>query len=300
HPKWPTDKEWSKLNNTVSGRLIRSVPLVHRAPLYGALSDGGEGNYAVVFSLTTKAHSYGPTAGASIVFANTDNNKYWTAIGAFHKRLLYLNTIPGFATFWGLDNQAFALSVATLRGGGQSKMTTAWDSFIKELQDLGVSLISYHTTVHQTFYDHYQHYDFPPEIYASNNTIGGRLIPPSTVENKLPNLLNAFPWRDALYTLDVGIGFDADASTSELREAQAKVNSWQALFEPLTPGGGADMNEATFDAPNWKRDNFGVNYDRLLEVKKKYDPNFALWQHASVGADVYWEVASDGRLCRVS
>ena len=59
------------------------------------------------------------------------------------------------------------------------------------------------------------------------------------------------------------------------------------------------MNEATYDDSDWKADYFGENYDTLLKIKRKYDPSFALWQHTSVGADVYWKVANDGRLCRV-
>ena len=107
-------------------------------------------------------------------------------------------------------------------------------------------------------------------------------------------------WRDALYTLNVAIGFDADASSAELQQAQAKVNTWQALFEPLTPGGGAYMNEGTFDNPSWKGDYFGLNCDRLLEIKRRYAPDFALWQHNPFGADVYWEVADDESFCRVA
>ncbi|KAL8724285.1 MAG: hypothetical protein Q9166_008032 [cf. Caloplaca sp. 2 TL-2023] len=320
---------------TVDGQHLVASPSQH-SDLYWALSGGGGGTYAVVLSLTTKAHPDSPTAGASLAFTNTDADKYWAAVGAFNTHLLNLTNIPGFATSWGFDNQAFSLHVATLPGGSQSNMTAAWDPFIQELKNMNVSLSLYNTTQHSTFYDHYEHYDFPPEIYATNSTIGGRLIPFSTVQNNLPQLIDvyrkivtddSFPrkhisaisinvthdrvgntpssnavlpaWRDALFTLNLAIGFAADASSAELQAVQAKVNEWQALFDPLTPGGGAYMNEATFDNPNWKRDYFGGNYERLLEVKRKWDPEFALWQHTSVGADVYWEVAGDGRLCRV-
>ena len=216
-------------------------------------------------------------------------------------------------------------------------MTAAWEPFLQELKGLDVPLTSFNTTEHSNFYDHYKHYTFPPEVYQTNNSLGGRLIPPSTVQNDLIGLINAFreivtdpkfttnrisaiglnvshervgnapgsnsvlpAWRDALYTLNVGIVFPADTSPAELKTIQAKVNTWQALFTPLTPGGGAYMNEATYDNPDWKADYFGENYNELLKIKRKYDPNFALWQHTSVGADVYWEVANDGRLCLVS
>ncbi len=320
---------------TVDGKHLVASP-TQNSDLYWALSGGGGGNYAVVLSLTTKAFPDGPTAGASLAFVNTDLERYMLAIGAFNKRLLSFNSIPGFATSWGFDNQAFFLNVATLPGGSQAIMRTALDPFIQELTDMNITLALYNTTIHDSFYDHFNHYDFPPEIYATNATIGGRLIPASTVRDNLPDLLDVFrtilldssfprkrisaislnvthdrvgntpssnavlpAWRDALYTLNLAIGFEADASTPELVAVQAKMNEWQDLFEPLTPGGGAYMNEATFDNVNWKQDYFGSNYERLLEIKRKWDPGFMLWQHTSVGSDVFWEVGGDGRLCRV-
>ena len=321
---------------TVDGRHLIASP-TQNSDLYWALSGGGAGNYAVVVSLTTKAHVDGPTAGASLSFANTDADKYWAAVGAFQKHLLVLDSIHGFATSWGLDNQGFELDIATLPGAVQSNMTAAWEPFLQELKELNVSLTSYNTTEYPNFYGHYEHYTFPPEVYETNNSLGGRLIPPSTVQNNLTELIDAFrkivtdatfpvnrisaiglnvthervgnapgsnsvlpAWRDALYTLNFGIVFDPDAPPEELETIQGRVNTWQALFNPLTPGGGGYMNEATFDDPDWKVDYFGENYNRLLGIKRKYNPNFALWQHTSVGADVYWEVAKDGRLYRVS
>lgn len=60
------------------------------------------------------------------------------------------------------------------------------------------------------------------------------------------------------------------------------------------------MNEATFDNPTWKEDYFGENYDTLLAVKTKYDPNSLLWANAAVGSDEtwVWEADADKRLCR--
>ena len=320
---------------TVDGRHITASP-TQNTDLYWALSGGGAGNYAVVLSLTTKAHPDGPTAGASLAFANGDPDTYWAAVGAFQSHLLTLDGISGFATSWGFDNQAFSLDVATLPGGTQSDVETALDPFIGELKSLGQSLTNYSTTMHPNFYTHFQYYVFPPEVYSTNNTLGGRLIPRSTVQTNLPELIDIFrkiaentdfpvnrisgntfnvtrkrvpqdpgwnavlpAWRDALYTMNVGILYSADASSEELRAIQRQVNDWQSLFNPITPGGGAYLNEATFDNPSWKEDYFGQNYDRLLEIKKKYDPEFSLWQHTSVGSDAYWEVAGDGRLCRV-
>lgn len=320
---------------TVDGKHLTASP-AQNPDLYWALSGGGAGNYAVVLSLTTKAHADGRTAGATLSFTNTIPESYWKAVGAFQTHLLKLDTIPGFATSWGFDSRGFSLNVATLTGGSQSDMENALKPFLQDLKNFNVSLASYETTEHTNFYDHIEHYTFPREIYQTNSSLGGRLIQQSTVQNSLPGLLDAFrqivtdthfpanrisgislnvthdrvgntpdsnavlpAWREALYTLNVGIGFTPDASTKELQTVQAKVNEWQGLFNPLTPGGGGYINEATFDDPTWKQDYFGKNYETLLRIKRKYDPQFVLWQHTSVGTDAFWEVSGDGRLCRI-
>ncbi|KAI1424147.1 FAD-binding domain-containing protein [Xylaria sp. FL1777] len=320
---------------TVDGRHLVASP-TENSDLYWALSGGGAGVFAVVLSLTTKAYTDGPTAGASLEFVNTNPAAYWEAVGAFQSHLLALSEIPGFTTSWGLNNQSFSLNVATLPGGLQSDIEKSLEPFIQKVKDLGLSLTSYNTTYHPSFYEHFEYYTFPPYVYSTNNTLSGRLIPRSTVQSRLPELLDAFrkiaensnfpavqisgnsfnatmrrigqtsvrnsvlpAWRDALYTLNIGILYGADVTPEDLRMIQRQANEWQQLFSSITPGGGAYVNEATFDDANWKVDYFGDNYDRLLEIKYKYDPEFALWQHTSVGADAYWEVTSDGRLCRI-
>ncbi|KAK8067554.1 FAD-binding domain-containing protein [Apiospora saccharicola] len=319
---------------TVDGRHLVASP-TQNSDLYWALSGGGGGNYALVLSATVKAHPDGQTAGAALAFANTDPETYWKAVGEFQKHLLYLNTIPGLATSWGFDNRTFSLDSATLTGGTKERISSLLDPFVQKLKQLNMTLLRNDATDHSRFYDQYTKYGFPPEVYSTNNTIGGRLIPPSTVEKNLGGLVGAFrriatdgrwpnrisaislnvtharvgnqpganavlpAWRDALYTLNLGIGFPADTPWPELQAIQAAANEWQALFTPLTPDGGGYMNEATWDNPTWKADYFGANYEKLLQVKRRYDPEFALWQHTSVGADVYWQPDPEGRLCRV-
>ncbi|KAI1799348.1 FAD-binding domain-containing protein [Daldinia bambusicola] len=317
---------------TVDGRHLVASP-TQNSDLYWALSGSGAGVYAVVLSLTTKAYADSQTAGASLAFTNTNSTAYWSAVGAFQSHLLRLDKIPGFTTSWGLDNQSFSLNVATLPGGRQSDIETALRPFVERVEGLGLALATYNTTLYPSFYAHFQHYTFPPEVYSTNNSLGGRLIQRSAVRDRLSELVGIFreiaenkdfptlrisgnsfnvtrgnqteqnsvlyAWREALYTLNVGVVYSPAASIQDLRAAQRRVNEWQQLFARVTPGGGAYVNEATFDNPNWKFDYFGENYDRLLEIKRIYDPEFTLWQHTSVGADAYWEIARDGRLCRV-
>lgn len=55
------------------------------------------------------------------------------------------------------------------------------------------------------------------------------------------------------------------------------------------------LNKADFQDPDWKNNYYGVNYDRLLEIKNKYDPEHLFYALTAVGSD-YWEMQPDGRL----
>jgi hypothetical protein len=48
--------------------------------------------------------------------------------------------------------------------------------------------------------------------------------------------------------------------------------------------------------PGWKQRFYGKNYDKLLEIKQKYDPDMLFWCSPCVGADKM--VVKDGRLCK--
>lgn len=320
---------------TVDDRhLIAS--LTQNPNLYWALSDEEADTYVVILSTTIKTHVDDSIIDAFFSLFNTDSDKYWAVVEAFQKHLLVLNSIFGFAISWGLDNHTFDLNVVTLPDAVKSNMTVAWESFLQEFKRLDVSLISVNTTEHFNFYDHYEHYTFSPEVYQTNNSLRGRLISFSIVQNDLTGLIDAFreividlefttnrisaidlnvshervenasgsnsvlsAWRNALYTLNVNIVFSADASLQKLETIQVKINTWQTLFTSLTLNDEAYMNETTYDDSDWKANYFEENYDTLLKIKRKYDPSFALWQHTSVEADVYWEMTNDERLCRV-
>lgn len=69
-------------------------------------------------------------------------------------------------------------------------------------------------------------------------------------------------------------------------------------LEAVTPGSGAYMNEADFLQPNFQQAFFGEKYERLLDIKKKYDPDMFFYATKAVGSEV-WSVAEDGHMCKV-
>ncbi|KAK4240549.1 hypothetical protein C8A03DRAFT_13153 [Achaetomium macrosporum] len=106
-------------------------------------------------------------------------------------------------------------------------------------------------------------------------------------------------WRDALYFVNMDVYWDPAKPIAELRALERQMVANQDLLRGLTPGSGGYMNEGAFDTAHWRDEYYGPNYERLLAVKRKHDPDFALYGLASVGSD-YWVPQADGRLCRAS
>ncbi|KAF7923210.1 uncharacterized protein EAE98_007915 [Botrytis deweyae] len=319
--------EWEIV--TAAGRHLIVSP-THHADLYWALSGGGGGNFAVVLSAKLRVYNDGPVAGAAFSFKYGNTTAYWTAIGAWLQTLLVLYTIKDLTTVSTITAESFSLNFALLPDVTTTAIIdTALNPFFKKLEDLNVSLDkSYTAEVHVNFAESYNHWVSQAE--TSNTSIGGRNIPRSTVQDNttLPAIISAFhditdeggtifltaanithgnytpnavlpTWRDALFAVAFLKPLAENAKLDAIRDTQTQLNSWQETLRAITPGGGSYMNEATWDNPYWKNDYYGSNYKSLLEVKKKYDPEFLFWANAAVGSDVNWKLNENGALCRI-
>ena len=72
-------------------------------------------------------------------------------------------------------------------------------------------------------------------------------------------------------------------------------------LEEATPGSGTYLNEVDAQwkggPTGWMNELYGVNYDRLLQVKNKYDPKHLFYAYHAVGSE-YWQIDNNGRLCK--
>ncbi|KAF1949395.1 FAD/FMN-containing isoamyl alcohol oxidase-like protein MreA [Byssothecium circinans] len=83
------------------------------------------------------------------------------------------------------------------------------------------------------------------------------------------------------------------------------LGPWRAV-SPESEFGGSYLNEANVVEPNWQESFYGVQYPRLLEIKKKWDPKSVFYATTAVGSED-WEVqdgdqgtqTQNGRLCKV-
>ncbi|RFU26852.1 hypothetical protein B7463_g9487, partial [Scytalidium lignicola] len=87
-------------------------------------------------------------------------------------------------------------------------------------------------------------------------------------------------WRDAMWHV-IHVGeWGKPLAPEDLKDA---TNGFLEMLDPLkklTPGGGAYFNEAHYEEPDWQKTFFGAKYDKLLEVKNRYDPThiFDCWR----------------------
>jgi len=70
------------------------------------------------------------------------------------------------------------------------------------------------------------------------------------------------------------------------------------LFDQLTAENvrSAYLNEGNSKEKNWQQVFYVSSYNKLREVKRKYDPYGILWGRTTVGSEA-WVERGDGRLC---
>ncbi|OLN86654.1 putative FAD-linked oxidoreductase-like protein 8 [Colletotrichum chlorophyti] len=110
-------------------------------------------------------------------------------------------------------------------------------------------------------------------------------------------------WRSAyIHAMSYGTAMD---STVSPQEAIAGAATWleetkERVWREWAPGSGAYMNEGNAMDSNFKEDFYGSSYDRLVEIKRKYDPTDSLFVFSGVGSDEWHYDLNSGKLCRTS
>jgi hypothetical protein len=104
-------------------------------------------------------------------------------------------------------------------------------------------------------------------------------------------------------------GFDTTSYTADLSDEQwksshARLNSYLQKWRDASPGRGAYMNEADVEEPNFQYSFYGRGYDRLLRLKRSWDPWGVFYAVTAVGSDEWFVEGTrglptqQGRLCR--
>jgi FAD/FMN-containing dehydrogenase len=65
----------------------------------------------------------------------------------------------------------------------------------------------------------------------------------------------------------------------------AAVGRAIGIIRDAVPNAGSYVSEASFSDPEWQRRSFGDNYPRLLNIKRRYDPDGLFITHHGVGSE---------------
>ncbi|KAJ7064893.1 FAD-binding domain-containing protein [Mycena amicta] len=92
-------------------------------------------------------------------------------------------------------------------------------------------------------------------------------------------------WRTAIWHAVAEGGWDGAAPLGEEKSAYSGISAAADFLRAITPGSGAYQNEADVHEPNHETSFWGTHYPRLLQIKKKYDPDNLLTCWHCVGYD---------------
>lgn len=326
--------EWDVV--TASGQRVTATPS-QNTDLYWALSGGGTGVFGVVISVVVKAFPDGMMSSAAVTFNATSSpsiDSFWSGVEALHKSIptwLKENATAAYV----VSDGTLSLQPLSLPDRSSDDVRALINPFLANLTALGIPY-TLNITSFDSFLDLYSAF-YPPLPYQlppSSVVQASRLIPRSVfnspnetaslietqrqissmqnsslwiVGNALstPTPSSAAPpnavlpaWRNALlHQMIVAQWYWNGTRESNLLKQETLVGDVLPLLTAVAPESGTYMSEGNPGQEDWKEAFYGSNYESLMQVKDKWDPDGRFYAHAGVGSDE-WLVDEKGRLCK--
>ncbi|KAI1660195.1 hypothetical protein F4813DRAFT_401160 [Daldinia decipiens] len=89
---------------------------------------------------------------------------------------------------------------------------------------------------------------------------------------RTPNSVNSV-WRSTAFSSVFGTYYNHLDNSANIIDQELIGNSMVPILSAITPDGAAYLNEADFGQYNFQQVFYGNNDDKLLSIKRKYDPN---------------------------
>ena len=284
--------------------ILRVANACSNPDLFWALRGGGGGTFGVVIEST---HRVAPPLSLSVAFI--EYNQTATTVNKWFE-ILVNNSLTWTNQGWGghyLSDNLISVNPLLNLSAAEASMAQAAD-FTRA--NGGTAIIE----TSPSWYSFYTQYVLKYEVPVGRPQFtGGRLIPASQFTSavgrgKLLSFLkkilvaglspyisattpylypwvagstSASPaWRDSIWELGYPFMLPWNSTLEERKSIIQQVNALSRDAEKMTPEGGEYLNEASPWTENWKEAWWGENYERLSEIKKKYDPEgiFSCWK----------------------
>ncbi|KAK7984140.1 hypothetical protein PG989_011542 [Apiospora arundinis] len=313
---------------TAAGELV-TASRSENADLYWALSGGGPGNFGVVTSMTVMAHPDKPVTGLFLQLSATDSESVYSAVDALHQTLPDIIDAGVMMVYFAGSSFFYIPALGAFDMSREKLEKEVMAPFYAKLDSLGLAFTANYTESPR-YIEHYKHFWGPlplGNVEVGVKQYGGRLIKRSQLSNATGaaraimdqgvdfagvaldvskfgkrggKSINAVhpAWRETISMAVLTLPWSFTAPWEDGLAVQRKMTEVaQPIIDAATPGSGAYMNEADFRQPDWQEAFFGDNYPKLLEIKKKWDPQGLFYGWVAVGSEAY-TVRDDGRLCR--
>lgn len=279
--------------------------------------------------MTIKTYPEAIVSGLKLSVVKADNGNssanIFSSVDAFHAALPDLVDFGTMVIYY-FTTEYLTISALTAYNKTQAELEDAMAPMLAGLDALGLTY-SVNYTENPTYYDHYVAYWGPlPEGWIEVGTaqFGGRLISRPQLANfssaarAIANEGGIFigvgtnvgpfggdnnnavlpSWRDAVVSASLEVPFSFTDPWADVFEGQDLITDvMQPTIERATPGMGTYINEGDFRQPGWQGVFYGSNYDALLGVKRRWDPEGLFYCGVAVGIEA-WTVGEDGRMCK--
>ncbi|KAF9262222.1 FAD-binding domain-containing protein [Marasmius fiardii PR-910] len=315
---------------TTQGEFVRASPTENQ-DLYWALSGGGGGAYGIVWSVTVRPHQDLPVTIGSVNFTSEgiEEEVFWKALDAYQASTPNLTA----AKIWaGASYSPNSLNLHPIFAVNKTaeEVSTLLQPLVSVLDDLGVKYVTGMES-YSRYIDAYSSVGSFIDFEVANFVLGSRLLPRSLFEDSeglkdvsksVRSLLNGgvvmfevimraslevagnphnavLPaWREAERHVFLTFPLENGESLEQILNDQERITREVVpVLKEISPGSGAYLNEADPNEPDFEESFYGPNYDRLLAIKDRWDPEQILYGSVAVGGN-RWRQTEEGRLCR--
>lgn len=292
------------------------------ADLFWAVRGGGGSTYGVVTSMVIKAFPqikvttmrYNMTTGGHFTKA-----KFWEAQKAYVDEFEYFADL-GYYSYYRIRHLKGEIFHDMTSWVAPNKSEAEFRASIEPLMQKWAAIgVPFEPVIREydNFADAWEE-GFPQEAWTWNMRQASRFFPRSIISNNatrttafgairevfdaganlimfnmrnppgsasVDNAVNP-AWRDVLMFAIIFVTWSPSDKADYVTQLSRNLTyEWNPKWRALTPGGGTYMSESDYIEPDWQQSFFGSKYERLYELKQKWDPEGVFYAQNAVGSE---------------